>query len=140
MNNNSSERHDDDKMQVLAFLAAMESRDLTNARRFLAEHVTLEFPGAPTMTRLEEVVAWASSRYQKVSKTLHGVDHCATPKGSTVVCHGVLEVIWQDDTTSSNVRFIDRFELKDGAIIRQQVWNDLALARPHFAPAGTLPS
>ncbi|UYF99290.1 MULTISPECIES: nuclear transport factor 2 family protein [unclassified Halomonas] len=139
MESNASERRGSDKTQVRAFLAAMQARDLAKAKRFLAERVALEFPGAPTMASLEEVIAWAGSRYRHVSKTLHGVDHCVTPLESIVICHGVLDVTWLDDTTSTGVRFIDRFELKDGLIIRQQVWNDLALVRPHLAPAGHSP-
>ncbi len=39
--------------------------------------------------------------------------------------------------SSASVRFIDRFELTDGLITRQDVWNDLALAQP--APHMTRP-
>ena len=53
------------------------------------------------------------------------------------MCHGELAVEWLDGSTSASVRFIDRFELTDGLITRQDVWNDLALAQP--APHMTRP-
>ncbi|MGE6605996.1 nuclear transport factor 2 family protein [Halomonas sp. NPDC076908] len=119
--------------QVRAFLSAMEARDLASAERYLAVDVVMQFPGAPPMQRLSEVVEWAQSRYRRVSKTFHAVDQCDSPNhcaGSVVVvfCHGELTVEWLDGSTSTGVRFIDRFEITGGLISRQDVWNDLALA------------
>ncbi|ATH77691.1 MULTISPECIES: nuclear transport factor 2 family protein [Halomonadaceae] len=129
--------HPHDVQQVLTFLDAMEARDLPLAQRCLAEHVVMQFPGAPAMHHLDDVVAWARHRYRRVSKTFHAVNHCLTPRQSIVVCHGELAVEWLDGSTSASVRFIDRFELTDGLITRQDVWNDLALAQP--APHMTRP-
>jgi hypothetical protein len=120
--------------QVRAFLSAMEARDLACAERYLAVNVVMQFPGAAPMQRLSEVIEWAKTRYRRVSKTFFAVDLCSHPKQGTstthsvVVCHGELAVEWLDGSTSTGVRFIDRFELTDGLITRQDVWNDLALA------------
>ncbi|MBR2513980.1 MAG: nuclear transport factor 2 family protein [Halomonas sp.] len=122
-----------DVKQVRAFLSAMEARDLVSAERYLAANVVMQFPGAPAIQRLSEVVEWAKTRYRRVSKTFHAVDLCRYPSHGTsttrcvVVCHGELAVEWLDGSTSTGVRFIDRFELTDGLITRQDVWNDLAL-------------
>lgn len=113
---------------VRAFLSAMEARDLVNAERYLAADVVMQFPGAPSMQRLSEVVEWVQSRYHRVSKTFHAVDRCNYPAHCVVFCHGELTVEWRDGATSIGVRFIDRFELTAGLITRQDVWNDLALA------------
>lgn len=130
-----SESHD--VKQVRAFLSAMEARDLASAERYLAANVVMQFPGAPPMQQLSDVVEWATTRYRRVSKTFYAVDLCRYPSHGTstthsvVVCHGELAVEWLDGSTSTGVRFIDRFELTDGLITRQDVWNDLALvARP----------
>ncbi|WP_447956292.1 nuclear transport factor 2 family protein [Vreelandella sp. EE7] len=136
MDSQASERRGGDKTQVRAFLNAMEARELERAGRYLADDVVLQFPGAPPMHSLEEVVAWASSRYRRAQKTLHAIDHCVTSFDSIVICHGELGVEWLDGTVSNAVRFIDRFELKDGLICRQDVWNDLALAHKEPAPSG----
>ncbi|MBR9902519.1 MAG: nuclear transport factor 2 family protein [Gammaproteobacteria bacterium] len=115
--------------QVRAFLSAMEARDLVNAERYLADDVVMQFPGAPSMQRLSEVVEWARNRYRSVSKTFHAVDQCDYATHCVVICHGELTVKWLDGTTSTGVRFIDRFELTEGLITRQDVWNDLALTQ-----------
>ena len=120
--------------QVRAFLSAMEARDLASAERYLAASVLLQFPGTPPMQQLSAVVEWAKTRYRRVSKTVYAFDLCRPPhQGAStphcvVVCHGELAVEWLDGSTSTGVRFIDRFELTDGLITRQDVWNDLALA------------
>ena len=126
-----SESHD--VKQVRAFLSAMEARDLASAERYLAANVVMQFPGAPPMQQLSDVVEWATTRYRRVSKIFYAVDLCRYPNCDTstthsvVVCHGELAVEWLDGSTSTGVRFIDRFELTDGLITRQDVWNDLAL-------------
>lgn len=120
--------------QVRAFLSAMEARDLASAKRCLAANVVMQFPGALPMQHLSEVVEWAQTRYRRVSKTLYAIDLCHHPSHDTsptfdvVVCHGELAVEWLDGSATNGVRFIDRFELTDGLITRQDVWNDLALA------------
>ena len=90
------------------------------------------------MQHLSQVVEWAQTRYRRVSKTIHAIDLCHDSSHGTslicdvVVCHGELVVEWLDGSASTGVRFIDRFELTDGLIARQDVWNDLALAaRPN---------
>ncbi|WFE70941.1 nuclear transport factor 2 family protein [Halomonas sp. M1] len=115
--------------QVRAFLSAMEARDLASAERHLAANVVMQFPGAPPMLRLSEVVEWARTRYRSVSKTIYALDSYTSQPHAVVTCHGELKVEWLDGTTSTGVRFIDRFELTDGLITRQDVWNDLALVQ-----------
>ncbi|MGR4066968.1 nuclear transport factor 2 family protein [Billgrantia sp. C5P2] len=114
---------------VRDFLAAMEARDLERAEALLDEKFTMVFPGSGEMHCLEELVAWAASRYRFVRKRIAGFDSFAEGEHATVVCHGELDGEWPDGTPFAGVRFIDRFELRCGRIVRQQVWNDLALVR-----------
>ena len=111
---------------VRSFLAAMEARDLTAAQAFLADGFTMHFPAAPPMTRLEDLVAWAKPRYRFVTKTYAGFDVAASDTTTIIHCHGTLSGEWPDGTAFSDIRFIDRFELKNGLITRQDVWNDIA--------------
>lgn len=113
---------------VRAFLAAMEARDLTTASGLLAEDFRMTFPGGVTMTRLEELVAWAGRRYRFVTKHFDAFDTCDKGDHSVVVCHGELSGQWPDGKPFAGVRFIDRFEVRDGKLARQSVYNDLALA------------
>ena len=119
----------DPEALVRTFLEAMEARDLPRAAALLADDFTMEFPGSGTLTRLEELVAWASGRYRFVKKRLAAFDTCDKGDHAVVVCHGELFGEWPDGSAFDGVRFIDRFEVRDGRLARQCVWNDLALAR-----------
>ncbi|KAA0012928.1 tautomerase [Billgrantia pellis] len=114
---------------VRGFLDAMEVRDLSRAESWLDAGFSMVFPGGVEMTRLDELVAWAAERYRCVSKRIDVLETCDEGERITVVCHGELRGEWLDGTPFAGVRFIDRFELRHGRIARQQVWNDLALAR-----------
>lgn len=114
---------------VRAFLAAMEARDLANARTFLGEGFAMTFPGGVRMTTLEELVAFAAPRYRFVRKAYEGFEVVMGLR-AVVYCFGTLAGEWPDGTAFSGVRFIDRFELENGLLVRQDVWNDLAESRP----------
>lgn len=110
----------------------MERRDLTAAAALLAPGFTMTFPGGVTMTALEDLVAWSAQRYRFVRKTYAAFDEAP----GVVHCHGTLSGEWNDGTPFSGIRFIDRFELKDGKLIQQDVWNDMALANPALSTLG----
>lgn len=112
---------------VQGFLAAMEARDLDTARALLAPGFAMVFPGTAAMTSPDALIAWAAPRYRHVRKTFHGFDLCPGPgDDATVYCRGTLSGQWPDGTAFAGIRFIDRFELTAGLIIRQDVWNDIA--------------
>lgn len=111
---------------VRDFLAAMEARDLAAAQALLAPGFAMTFPGDVRMTTLDELIAWAKPRYRFVKKTYERFDSLAGPGGAVVYCFGTLSGEWPDGTAFADIRFIDRFELADGRIVRQQVWNDIA--------------
>lgn len=113
--------------QVRGFLAAMEQRDLETARTFLAPDFTMTFPSGKTMSQLDELVAFSKARYKFVRKTFESVDTGWQGDYAVVHCHGTLAGEGLDGRPFSGVRFIDRFEVKNGFLCRQQVWNDLAL-------------
>ena len=114
---------------VRGFLSAMEARDLEAAKFHLSEDFIMTFPGGASFAALEELVAWAGSRYQSISKSYDGFNTAFHGTTSTVFCFGTLSGTWLDGSTFSGIRFIDRFELEGETIISQMVWNDLAEAR-----------
>ncbi len=116
------------------FLDRMQARDLVAAARFLAPDFIMQFPGGAPMQRLEQLVQSAAGRYRSVAKDYEKVDECWTEDGAIVYCSGTLHGIWLDGSAFSGIRFIDRFEIVDGLIRRQDVWNDLAQAQ-HALPA-----
>jgi limonene-1,2-epoxide hydrolase len=111
---------------IRAFLNAMEKRDLAAAKALLAPEFAMEFPGGGKMHSLKELIDWAKPRYRSVGKRYERFDVSDAPDGSTIVyCFGTLEGVWNDGTSFSGIRFIDRFSVVDGKITDQKVWNDL---------------
>ncbi len=117
------------------FLDLMQQRDLPAAQALLAPDFQMTFPGAPAMQQLEQLVQWSRSRYLGVAKDYERFDECWTGDGAIVYCFGHLHGTWLDGTTFGGIRFIDRFEVSDGRICRQDVWNDMALQPFPAAPA-----
>jgi phenylpyruvate tautomerase PptA (4-oxalocrotonate tautomerase family) len=115
---------------VRHFLERMQARDLPAAQALLAAHFVMHFPGAAPMHRLEELVAWGKGRYQRVGKTYERFDEGWGDEATVVYCSGTLHGVWLDGSDFEGIRFIDRFEVVDGLIVRQDVWNDLAEVRP----------
>lgn len=114
---------------VREFLTAMEARDLDAARGFTGEGFAMTFPGGMPMTTLEELVAFARPRYRFVKKTYERFDSLPGCDLSLVYCFGTLSGEWPDGEAFAGIRFIDRFEIVKGKIIRQDVWNDIAETR-----------
>jgi phenylpyruvate tautomerase PptA (4-oxalocrotonate tautomerase family) len=117
------------KVVVESFLDLMQRRDLVSAKQWLSDDFRMTFPGGVVMKKLEELLQWASSRYARVSKVYEQFDQCWRGDSEVVYCFGYLEGQWLDGSEIRNVRFIDRFEVANGKIYRQDVWNDLAEAK-----------
>ena len=123
-------KNTDPEGTIRAFLDAMENRDLIAAESFLAPGFVMEFPGGGKMHSLEELIAWAKPRYRSVGKRYERFDVSDAgggggEVGAVVYCFGTLEGVWNDGTSFSGIRFIDRFSIADGNITDQKVWNDL---------------
>jgi 4-oxalocrotonate tautomerase family enzyme len=100
---------------VRAFLDVMETRDLEAAGAFLGEGFVMTFPGAAPMKTLQEL-----------QKKYKGFEVANMPGGPVVYCRGWLSGEWPDGEGFANIRFVDRFELTNGKITKQDVWNDIA--------------
>jgi len=110
---------------VQSFLISMQERNLEKAKTFLSPDFFMNFPGGVHMTQLHELIQWAQSRYKSIEKEFENIDECWTGEGAVVYCSGTLSGIFNDDQPFKKIRFIDRFEVVDGLITRQDVWNDL---------------
>lgn len=111
---------------VRAYLAAMEARDLPAAQAMLAPGFVMVFPGDVRMTGLVQVLDWAAPRYKWVKKRFDRFDAA----GPVVYITGTLYGEWPDGTAFEGIRFVDRFEVADGKLARQDVWNDMGEVRP----------
>lgn len=112
---------------VASYLAAMDARELDQAQSMLSNDFVMQFPGSHPMTNLSELIDWATPRYQFVKKTYAGIEAMQGEQVAAVVyARGTLSGKWSDGTDFENIRFMDRFEVVDGKLTRQDVWNDLA--------------
>jgi uncharacterized membrane protein YjjB (DUF3815 family) len=107
---------------VRQYLDAMERRDLATAKSFLAPGFFMVFPGGTRFDSLEQLVASAKGRYRSAKKLFEKIESSE----NTVFCFGTLYGELLDGTPYSGIRFIDRFTVKDGKLVDQMVWNDMA--------------
>ncbi len=114
---------------VRRYLDAMEARRLDDATALLGAGFVMTFPGNTRLTSLDELIAWARPRYRFVAKSYERFDAAADDDAVIVYCFGTLSGEWPDSTAFAGIRFIDRFALEAGRIVRQDVWNDLAEVR-----------
>lgn len=121
--------------KVKDYLRIMEERDLVRAKQFLAPDFSMTFPGGITMTSLDDLVEWSKSRYRSITKTFEDFDVFEDGEETIVYSTGMLNGEALDGSAISEVRYIDRFVFRDGLIVDQHVWNDLAdvLSKPAAA-------
>ena len=111
---------------VRSYLRLVEARDLDAASEFLADDVSIVFPGGRTFGSLTDQVASSAGRFRSVKKTLDQFDVVSDGAATTVYVYGTLAGQALDGSPFDGVRFIDRFALDDSLIVSQMVWNDLA--------------
>ena len=119
----------DPKELALSFLKAMEARDVDAAETMLGTGFRMTFPGTRPMASIEELIDWAKDRYRSVKKSITSVEAFHLDGCAVVYVIGTLSGEWPDDTLFEGIRFIDRFEIKGGKLISQDVWNDIAEER-----------
>ena len=112
--------------QIKNYLVAMENRNLPLAKSFLNTSFKLTFPGNNVFSNLEDAIDWSKLRYNWVKKNYERFDPLVSNKNIVVYCYGTLYGEWSDTRTFSDIRFIDRFTLKENKLSEQIVWNDLA--------------
>ncbi len=119
------------------FLDLVAARRLNEAEAFLAPGAVLVFPGGVRFRSLHEMAAAARGRYRWVHKRVERWDVLPGEDGVTVYCLGTLEGEDVGGRPFAGVRFVDRFELRGGRIVRHEVWNDLAERGVGTAAEGT---
>jgi len=121
---------------VLTYLEAMEARQLDRASALLAVGFVMQFPGARCFRSVDALIPWAATRYAGLRKRLEALEAIGTLAEGIVYVRGRLDGRWPDGAPFRDVRFIDRFDVVDGLLLRQDVWNDLAELRASAADDG----
>lgn len=109
------------------FLHLFAERRYAEANAYLAPGCVMLFPGNMAFTDCTELPKRASTIYQWVKKVFERVDEFQAADGTVVYNYGTLRGQWADGTVFEGIRYIDRFLIRDGKIVDQKVWNDLAV-------------
>ncbi len=110
---------------VMGFLNALAERDLALAATHLGPDFEMLLPGHVRLHTLQELLDWSRPRYLSIQKSIHHLDESWRGDGAVVYASGHLSGVFHNGDTFEGIRFIDRFEVVEGKIQRQDVWNDL---------------
>ena len=110
---------------IREYLNASSERRMSDAASYLAEEAVLVFPQG-RFNGLEAMAAAMSGRYRTISKRHDTWDVIETEGDTVVVTTGTLSGVNAHGVSFENIRFCDRFVLRNGHIMEQHVWNDLA--------------
>jgi hypothetical protein len=120
---------------VEAYLTAHMIPDPVAARAFVAPEFDITFTGGRKMKDPAEASAFNKSRYKWVKKKFERTETVAggTPEETVVYNIGTLYGEWPDGTPFEGNRYVDRYVLAHGKIVKMSVWNDSAEILLHRA-------
>lgn len=129
---------------VEEFLRIIMIPDPVGARAFTAPDLQIHFTGGRPMRDPGESSAFNASRYAWVKKRFERTDVVAggTEQEAIVYNIGTLYGAWLDGTPFEGNRYVDRYIVKGGLIVKMDVWNDSAewlLVRAGLAAAWPSP-
>ncbi len=136
-----TDSHADAVRIVEAFLEASMVPDPVRARSYMAPGVRITFTGGRRFADPGESAGFNARRYRWVKKRFERTDVVAgaTPDEAIVYNIGTLYGEWPDGTPFEGNRYVDRFVVSGGRIVRMDVWNDSAeilLARAGLSEDG----
>lgn len=113
---------------VEEFLRLVMIPDPAAASRFVAPGLAIRFTGGRPMRQPAECSAFNATRYAWVKKKFESTDVVAgaTHEEAVVYNTGTLYGAWPDGTPFEGNRYVDRYVLQRGLIVRMDVWNDSA--------------
>lgn len=102
--------------------------DPEGAARYVSSELAITFTGGRPMRTPADTTAFNAKRYAWVKKRIERTDVVAggTPACTIVYSLGTLYGAWPDGTPFEGNRYVDRFEVSHGLIVKQDVWNDSA--------------
>lgn len=111
---------------VRDFLEASMAPDPERAATYMAEDVRIVFTGGRPFSHPSGPTRFNAMRYAWVKKRMERFD-VAPGDGETVVYSvGTLYGEWPDGEAFEGNRYVDRFVVRGGKIVRMDVWNDSA--------------
>jgi hypothetical protein len=116
------------KRIVEEFLEASMIPDPVRARTFMAQDVQITFTGGRRFTDPAGTTGFNASRYRWVKKKFERTDVVAGGSDDETIVYntGTLYGEWPDGVPFAGNRYVDRFVVRQGKIVRMDVWNDSA--------------
>ena len=113
---------------VEEFLDASMVPDPVRARSYMAPEIRITFTGGRKFGDPAGTAAFNAARYRVVKKKFERTDVVAggTDDETIVYNTGTLYGEWPDGEPFSGNRYVDRFVVRRGKIVRMDVWNDSA--------------
>jgi hypothetical protein len=108
------------------FLEASMAPDPDRAATFVDDGVTITFTGGRVFQHPSGPTGFNAMRYKWVKKDMRQFDVAKGAEGCVVYSTGYLYGEWPDGTPFEGNRYVDRFVVKDGKIVKMDVWNDSA--------------
>ncbi|MBS8259567.1 nuclear transport factor 2 family protein [Roseibium polysiphoniae] len=115
-----------DAQIVRDYLDASMKPDPELAATFVADDVDITFTGGRKFNHPSGPTGFNTMRYSWVKKKMDRFDVASGPEGAVVYSVGTLYGEWPDGTPFEGNRYIDRFEVRNGKIVKMDVWNDSA--------------
>lgn len=111
---------------VRLFLEASMVPDPETAQRYIAPELVITFTGGRRYSHPRETAAFNARRYKWVKKAMERFDVSPGKDETIVYSIGTLYGEWHDGTPFEGNRYVDRFVVRQGKIVKMDVWNDSA--------------
>ena len=111
---------------VKKFLAASMAPDAVLAATYMHPQVSITFTGKREFPTTKGITDFNGARYKWVKKSLGQFDWMDRGDHVVVYSNGTLYGEWPDGQPFAGNRYLDRYEVRDGLIVKMDVWNDSA--------------
>ena len=100
--------------------------DPVAAAQYVGDPVVITFTGGRVFNHPSGPTAFNAGRYKWVKKRMDRFD--VAPGGDETIVYsvGTLYGEWPDGEPFEGNRYVDRFVVRDGKIVKKDVWNDSA--------------
>jgi hypothetical protein len=96
------------------------------AAKYMKPGTIITFTGGREFDSPRGPTAFNKDRYRWVKKKMDRFDVCPGSDETIVYSVGTLYGEWPDGTPFEGNRYVDRFVVRDGQIVKMDVWNDSA--------------
>ena len=111
---------------VRVYLETQMIPDPVAASAYAAKDFELTFTGGQKFDSPAGATNFNARRYKWVKKKMDRYDTVPGEHETVVYVLGTLYSEWPDGTSFEGNRYIDRFVVRNGLVVTQEVWNDSA--------------